>query len=325
MRRPADTWMEASMLVEVKQIDLLTYLKATNPGRLKKINHSTYCLTDHDSLKISRGKWCWWSHGGIGGRSAIDFLVKVDGMKFLEAAWQVASDMGIINRTDLDIRTNQEYSEKNIDVKSEIKNFKLPSTRYPHEAISYLLSRGISQAVIDYFVEQKLILESYNKLNVIFLGRDEENIYRYGALRSILPDSDWKGEVDGSDKNYCFRYISEKNNEELHVFEGAIDMLSYATLYEADFLKMNLQSLGGIHRKVDQEKLPMALQYCLVHYPYIKKIYMHLDNDKAGILAASQIGTRLIKLGMEVIDEPPEGVKDINELLLLKKRWGQIK
>lgn len=41
-------------------------------------------LKSHDSLKLSNGKWMWHSKG-IGGRTALDFLIKVRGFSFIEA------------------------------------------------------------------------------------------------------------------------------------------------------------------------------------------------------------------------------------------------
>ncbi len=45
---------------------------------------NVYCTKTHDSLRISNGKWCWFSRG-IGGYSALDYLIKVNGYSFLEA------------------------------------------------------------------------------------------------------------------------------------------------------------------------------------------------------------------------------------------------
>lgn len=39
---------------------------------------------EHDSLKISNGKWMWWSRG-FGGASALDYLIKVRGDPFTKA------------------------------------------------------------------------------------------------------------------------------------------------------------------------------------------------------------------------------------------------
>ena len=48
----------------------------------------------HDSLKISNGKWNWWSHG-IGWRSALDYLIKVRGMTLPEAVLQIDGQVAI--------------------------------------------------------------------------------------------------------------------------------------------------------------------------------------------------------------------------------------
>ena len=64
--------------------DGLTYLRAYEPNELVRFSGNTYTTRTHDSLKISNGKWMWWSRG-IGGNSALDYLVKVKGLSFLEA------------------------------------------------------------------------------------------------------------------------------------------------------------------------------------------------------------------------------------------------
>ena len=46
--------------------------------RLKvKGTSNVYCTAEHDSLKISNGKWYWWSRG-FGGYSALDYFIKVN-------------------------------------------------------------------------------------------------------------------------------------------------------------------------------------------------------------------------------------------------------
>ncbi len=69
---------------EVKRMDLLTYLKNYEPYELVHFSGNTYTTRTHDSLKISNGKWMWWSQS-IGGRSALDYLIKVRGYSFMEA------------------------------------------------------------------------------------------------------------------------------------------------------------------------------------------------------------------------------------------------
>ena len=56
------------------------------------IGGSTYCTREHDSLKISNGKWCWFSRG-IGGYSALDYLIKVKEMPFTQAVETIMGNL----------------------------------------------------------------------------------------------------------------------------------------------------------------------------------------------------------------------------------------
>ena len=49
---------------------------------------------NYDSLKISNGKWMWWSQR-TGGRSALDYLIKVRGYSFLAAVELLAERANI--------------------------------------------------------------------------------------------------------------------------------------------------------------------------------------------------------------------------------------
>ncbi len=64
-------YIEPELVAKAKEMDLLTYLENYEPGQLVKLSGGEYCTKEHDSLKISNGKWCWWSRG-IGGRQKSD-------------------------------------------------------------------------------------------------------------------------------------------------------------------------------------------------------------------------------------------------------------
>ena len=74
-------YIPPQVVQEVKRIDLLTYPKNYEPYELVHFSGNTYTTRTHDSLKISNGKWMWWSRG-IGGRSALDYLIKVKDYSF---------------------------------------------------------------------------------------------------------------------------------------------------------------------------------------------------------------------------------------------------
>ena len=67
---------------KARQVDLLTYLQTCEPNELVHISGNHYCTREHDSLKISNGKWYWFSRG-FGGYNALDYLIKVKEIPFL--------------------------------------------------------------------------------------------------------------------------------------------------------------------------------------------------------------------------------------------------
>ena len=87
-------YIAPEVITEAKRMDLLTYLREYEPGELVKFSSNTYTTRTHDSLKISNGKWMWWSRG-IGGKSALDYLIKVRGMDFVGADLRTIGKRGV--------------------------------------------------------------------------------------------------------------------------------------------------------------------------------------------------------------------------------------
>ena len=71
-------------ILRARDMDLLTYLRNYEPQNLVHLNGDNYCTREHDSLKISNGKWYWFSRA-IGGVSALDYLIKVKELSFPQA------------------------------------------------------------------------------------------------------------------------------------------------------------------------------------------------------------------------------------------------
>lgn len=72
-------YIPKDQIATAREMDLLTYLRRFEPEELVHIGGDTYATRTHDSLKISNGKWCWWSRG-IGGTTALDYLTTVEGL-----------------------------------------------------------------------------------------------------------------------------------------------------------------------------------------------------------------------------------------------------
>lgn len=77
-----------SDVARARELDLLTYLQTYEPDELVKISSRVYSTRMHDSLKISNGKWMWWSRG-VGGRNALEYLIAIQGLNLYEAVHRI--------------------------------------------------------------------------------------------------------------------------------------------------------------------------------------------------------------------------------------------
>jgi hypothetical protein len=155
----------------------------------------------------------------------------------------------------------------------------------------------------------------------VFVGKDEKETPRYAAYRATNK-SRLMGDASGSDKHYSFR-LEGSNNSEVHLFECAIDALSYATLIKmngGNWRKENLVSLAGVYaprEKTEESKVPAAVEGFLKRHPEIKRIVLHFDNDEVG-RKATQALQIILSDRYEVIDSPPKFGKDFNDFLCMK-------
>lgn len=301
------------MIQKARQLDLLTYLQMQQPWELVPIGLNRYRMRTHDSLKIDHGKWYWWSRG-IGGRSALDYLVTVEGWEFRKAAMHIL-DIERIQPTEIPQKKLQEAKEK--------IPFCLPMRANSNRRVqAYLMQRGIDRDIIDYFFSKGLLYESHPYHNAVFVGRNEKGEPAYAALRSTGTKR-FAGEAAGSRKAYAFSF-SEGKTTTVHVFESAIDLLSYATLQKlrgADWKTESYLSLGGCCFSVE-EGLPPSLTHMLHEKQNIQVIKLHLDNDSAGRTYTQAITRTLTAdedyTDYQVLDMPPPCGKDVNDYLMMK-------
>lgn len=295
-------------IAQAREIDLLTYFQNTNREELVYDSKDTYHTRTHDSLKINNGMWYWFSRG-IGGKSALDYLIQVENYSFTEAVAHLINEKGIDKRRNSNISVKEKRITKLVLPTKALSSYKV---------IRYLKSRGISKNVIYYCLNNNSIYQDL-KNNVVFVGYDNENKPKYVGLRATN-SSRFMYEAEGSDKNFSFKLALNHNSDSVHLFESAIDLLSYATLIELkneEWKDYNLLSLAGIYqpaKDIKDSKTPKTLSNFLLNNPNIKKIYLHFDNDNAGVLASKAIQCSLSD-SYEIIDCPPKSGKDVNDFL----------
>ena len=146
------------------------------------------------------------------------------------------------------------------------------------------------------------IYEEKKHHNVVFVGRDADGIPRYAHCRGT-GETKYRGDVAESDKSYGFCHRGTDN--QLFVFEAAIDLLSFIQLFPKDWKKRSYLSLGGISSA--------ALMAFLSERPQITSVFLCLDNDHAGNEACEKLAEE-IPDGYSVIRLKPSR-KDWNEIL----------
>ena len=206
-----------SQIERARQPDLLTFLRRYKPDELNPTGPGAYKLRSHDSLKISNGKWCWWSHDKMGGVNALEYLIKVENMKFPDAVQLINEQCGV----------SAFHEERPVSVPEAERpkaEFLLPVRFQNNRRVTaYLLSRGIDMTILDYCFQHGLLYEAADYHNAVFVGTDREGKPRHIHKRSTAAQSSFKGNAPGSDPEYSFHWVG--GGETLFLFEAPIDYL----------------------------------------------------------------------------------------------------
>ena len=298
------SYVQPNVISQAREVDLYSFLLAREPSELVKCYGGEYCTKSHDSLKISNGKWFWHSRG-MGGVSALDYLIKVRNMDFVEAVKCVVGTT-VLPPSSVP-QTKKKYSK-----------LYLPPCDFECKTVKpYLLSRGLDEGIIDFFIARKMIAEDKENGYALFIGHDENGKSRHCSVRATDGTS-LKKDAAGSDKRYPFRLVNN-GKKTLRVFESAVDLMSYLTIKKMrgeSISESNYLSLSGVYlprENVSETKLPMAIEYYLEHNK-TENIILYLDNDFAGHRMSKAIYV-LLGEHYKVVYRPPPVGKDYNEYL----------
>ena len=305
-------------ITQARNIDVLDYLQTYEPGTVRKCGANEHCLVEHDSFKMSNNKWFWWSRD-FGGYSALDFLVKVRGLHFVDAVKSLTDGMYFSSYHENDSRKDNNTSYKTSPppkLKPKAppkpqKPFTLPKAhRNADRVIAYLRGRGISKEIINRCIKAGILYESTAR-RCVFVGKDG-NIPKFACERGTTDD--WKKDVAGSNKQFSFTLPPENpNSQNLIVTESPIDCLAHFSIHELGQTGFDGHrlSLGGVSS--------LALTSFLERNPQISNIQLCLDNDKAGMEATNRIIKELLsdrRYGnIKITVAPPPIGKDYTDTL----------
>ena len=200
--------------------------------------------------------------------------------------------------------TGEEGEGRNSACPAPSPDFRLPEKEENNDRIIRYLTenRGIEKNLVEKWISSGDIYEEKKHHNVVFVGRDADGIPRYAHCRGT-GEIKYRGDVAESDKSCGFSHRGTDN--QLFVFEAAIDLLSFIQLFPKDWNKRSYLSLGGISG--------VALMAFLSERPQITSVFLCLDNDQPGNEACEKLAEE-IPDGYSVIRLKPSR-KDWNEIL----------
>ena len=181
-----------------------------------------------------------------------------------------------------------------------------PANDNMRRVFAYLLNRrGIDKDVLYAFVQKKMIYESAQYHNVVFVGFDKDGNPRHANKRGTGSASTYKGNAVGSVPEYSFHWNGR--SDRLYLFEAPIDMLSFISMNKNGWHNHSYAAACSVSDKV--------LFQCLADNPGINKVTICFDSDEPGQLAAQRITAKLIMQGVNSEILVPVS-KDWNEDLL---------
>ncbi len=192
-------------------------------------------------------------------------------------------------------------------VQKPTAKFELPPTNdNMRRVFAYLLNRrGIDKDVLYAFVHKKMIYESAQYHNVVFVGFDKGGTPRHANKRGTGSVSTYKGNAVGSAPEYSFHWNGR--SDRLYLFEAPIDMLSFISMNKHCWRDHSYAAACSVSDKV--------LFQCLSDNPAVSKVSICFDSDEPGQLAAQRITAKLVMQNIESEILVPVN-KDWNEDLL---------
>lgn len=165
-----------------------------------------------------------------------------------------------------------------------------PANDNMRRVFAYLLNRrGIDKDVLYAFVHKKMIYESAQYHNVVFVGFDKDGTPRHANKRGTGSASTYKGNAVGSQPEYSFHWTGK--SDRLYLFEAPIDMLSFISMNKDGWRNHSYAAACSVSDKV--------LFQFMTDNPRINKVSICFDSDDPGQLAAQRITAKLVMQNIE--------------------------
>ena len=283
---------------QARRTDLANFL--ISQGEKVRKSGSEYEWLDGSQKVTIRGH-LWYHQYEQKGGDAIDFVRRFYNKDYVEAVEMLLNNCG-----------GQIITSPPIE--KEHKLFELPprNDRMSRVFSYLLLTRGIDKDVLFEFVRRKMIYESANYHNAVFVGYDSSGKPCHAHKRGTVTNNPYKGNVAGSQPEFSFHWHG--TSEKLFLFEAPIDMLSYISMHKKNWKEHSYAASCSVSDRV--------LFQCLKDNPNIKNVFLCFDNDEAGQTANKRIADKLNSMNIKSEILIPIH-KDWNEDLTLSEKGDE--
>ena len=171
------------------------------------------------------------------------------------------------------------------------KPFELPprNDRMSRVFSYLLLTRSIDKDILFDFVRNKMIYESADYNNAVFVGYDSSGKPRHAHKRGTVTNNPYKGNVAGSQPEFSFHWYG--TSDKIFLFEAPIDMLSFISMHKDNWKSHSYAASCSVSDRV--------LFQCLKDNPNIKNVFLCFDNDEAGQTANKRIVEKLNSMNIQ--------------------------
>lgn len=274
-----------------RETDLVAFLQRRGEG-LKR-SGSEYEWRDGAQKVTIRGNVWFHQYERVGG-DAIDFVQRFYSLDYPQAVELLLDGRSCFEKTTQYTAIQQKQT----------KEFLLPKRNNTMRRVyAYLLQqRGIDREVLNAFVRERMIYESAEHHNAVFVGYDPNGAPRHAHKRGTNSQSSYKGNQDGSRPEFSFHWRGQSNR--LYFFEAPIDLLSYVSMHKENWKDHSYAAACGVSNNVLWQMIKDNLD--------IKHVCLCLDNDEAGQTATQRIAAKLNAHGIS------------NEVLIpIHKDWNE--
>ena len=243
------------------------------------------------SQKVTIRGHLWYHQYEQKGGDAVDFVRRFYNKDYAEAVEMLLNGSGgqIITSPPIErVHKSFELSPRN-DRMSRVFSY-------------LLLTRGVDKDVLFEFIRNRMIYESADFHNAVFVGYDSSGKPRHAHKRGTVTSNPYKGNVAGSQPEYSFHWHG--TSEKLFLFEAPIDMLSYISMHKKNWQEHSYAASCSVSDRV--------LFQCLKDNHNIRKVFLCFDNDEAGQTANKRISDKLNSMNIR------------NEILIpIHKDWNE--